>query len=270
MVTAAGVTSGFDGTLHVVGKVLGAEAAAEAARAIGYPHYEITLSPDIPASRLEPTEDVIFPLNAAFGWDRPTIGVVLRPGVDELKVASLADAYSGQAFAANVVTVAPERAVVRSALGVDLVPFADLANAPDLDRLIVLGDGEVDPAVADWAWDRGLAPEALFADAPGQFAFDVVLTDMARGINEPSVRVAAKLLEWPAAPDYPGDVLQVSGGGWPWGLVVRPFAIGVLVRGLVVALVRGVSCSRAGTVWRGSPASPAATPSTSAGSARRG
>jgi transcriptional regulator GlxA family with amidase domain len=243
IVTAAGVTSGIDGSLYVIGKLLGVDVARATASAIGYPHTELTASPEIPSSQFE-VSDLIFPLNAAYGWDRPTIGVAIGRGVREIEVSSILDAYTGQSFAADTVTVASQRGTVRSAHGLDLVPRNDLDDAPVLDRLIALGDATVDPVIAIWATARGLDLESLPADGSTRFAFDVVLMNVAKTINVPSAQFAAKSLEWPTAPAYPGDALRLSGPGWPWALALRPIALGLLSLSLVVALDRGLVARR--------------------------
>jgi transcriptional regulator GlxA family with amidase domain len=243
IVTAAGVTSGIDGTLHVIGKLLGVDVATATATAIGYPHAELTTSLEIPSSQFE-VSDLIFPLNAAYAWDRPTIGVVIGEGVGEIQVAAVLDAYTGQSFAANTVTVSSERGTVRSAHGLDLVARSDLDHAPALDRVIALGNTAVDPATGAWAEARGLHLEPLPMDGAERFAFDAALSDLAKRMNAPSAQFAAKSLEWPTAPAYPGDALRLSGPGWPWALALRPVALGLLSLSLAAGLDRGLVARR--------------------------
>ena len=243
IVTAAGVTSGIDGTLHVIGKLLGVDVADATSTAMGYPHPELTASPAIPSTQFE-VSDLIFPLNAAYGWDRPTIGVAIGEGVGEIQVASILDAYTGQSFAADTVTVASERGTVRSAHDLNLVPRYGLDDAPVLDRLIALGDASVDPVTGTWAKARGLDLEPLPMDGAERFAFDAALSDMAKRINVPSAQFAAKALEWPTVPAYPGDGLHLSGPGWPWALALRPTALGLLGLFLAVGLDRSLVARR--------------------------
>lgn len=227
VISTAGVLSGIDGTLHVVERLIGADAAADAAEAIGWPHHHPGGPAPIEHADLE-TSDAVAAFNTAFGWDRTTTGVLLTDGVGEIELASVFDTY-GQSLAVG--TVAVGRGPVQSRHGLTFVPRTE--TAVGLDRLVVPGTTE-HAAIA--------GPEPVYPHGPG-FAFEGVLQDLARTTDVATARWTAKVLE------YPVDGLALSGPAWPWTETFRPIGLavlGVLVALGVLALIRSVR--RAGRV----------------------
>lgn len=220
VISTAGILSGIDGTLHVVERLIGAAAAAEAARAVGWPHYHPGGAAPMEPEQLMPA-DAVVAFNTAFGWDRPRIGVQLTDGVGEIELASVFETYA-QSLAAS--TVAVGEGPVRSRHGLTFVPRTE--TGAGLDRLIVPGTTEHDPV-------PGMVPEHPH-HRPG-FAFDAVLQDLARTTDAATTRWTAKVLE------YPIDHLTLDGPSWPWAETSRPLAL-ALLGGLtalgVFALVR--------------------------------
>lgn len=240
VITAAGVTSGVGAALRVVRGYVGEEAATGLAREIGYPDRRLGGEPRIPARRLTASDATLYVLGAAYGWGRPEVGVLLTEGVSEIELASVLDVYPGQAYTAHATTLAPEGpgTPVRSEHGLLFVPRSGLSGAPSLDQVLVPGrdaPSATEPGVQSWARDRGLTPEYVHADAPAgapaSFPFDATLSDLAERENEPVARFTAKGLE------YPTGGLELSGDGWPFFLLLRPLAVGVL--GLTVAVAIG-------------------------------
>lgn len=220
VISTAGILSGIDGTLHVVERLIGADAAADAAEAIGWRHHH----PDGPApmeqARLG-ASDAVVAFNTAFGWDRPTAGVLLTDGVGEIELASVFDTY-GQSLAVG--TLAVGAGPVQSRHGLTFVPRAE--TAAGLDRLVV-------PGTAGHAAVAG--PEPVHPHHGSGFPFDGVLQDLARITDVATARWTAKVLE------YPIDDLALSGPAWPWAETLRPIglaAVGVLTALGVFALVR--------------------------------
>ncbi|MDQ0894658.1 DJ-1/PfpI family protein [Agromyces ramosus] len=213
VVSTAGILSGIDGTLHIVERLAGADVAADAARAIEWPHYDSDGPARMEHARLAPS-DAVVAFNTAFGWDRPRIGVQLTDGVGELELASVFDTY-GQSLAVG--TVAVGDGPVRSRHGLTFVPRAD--TGAGLDRLVVPGttDHDVIPGM-----------EPVYPHHQPGFAFDAVLRDLARTTDVATARWAAKTLE------YPIDGLTLDGPTWPWAETFRPLALAVL--GVLVAL----------------------------------
>ncbi len=168
VVTAAGVTSGITATLHVLREYVGDEAAADLATRIGYPDRRLGDAPPIPASRLTAGDAALYVLGAAYGWNKPDIGIVLTEGMSEIELASVFDVYPGQAFTADTTTLTAEGSPqpVRSEHGLYFVPRSALGGAPSLDRALIPGRdaaATTDPSLRAWSRDRGLELQYVHA-----------------------------------------------------------------------------------------------------------
>jgi hypothetical protein len=252
VMTAAGVTSGVSATLRVVRGYVGEDAAAGLARKIGYPDQRIGDEPRIEADRLTASDRALYVLWGAYGWDKPTVGMVLRDGFSEIELASVFDAYPGPAFTSKTASLAPEgpRSPVESEHGLIFVPRYDLEGAPPLDRLLVPGRdaaSETDPGVRPWAREEGLELEFVHADTPAGSPFDATLQDLAEHENAPLARFLARLLE------YPTGHLELAGDGWPFARLLRPLAVGLLGLVAVAALDRFVFTPAAKALRRPPP-----------------
>ncbi|WP_206737134.1 DJ-1/PfpI family protein [Agromyces albus] len=213
VISTAGVLSGIDGTLHVVERLIGADAAADAAEAIGWRHHH----PGGPAPMEQAglgASDAVVAFNTAFGWDRPTVGVLLTGGVGEIELASVFDTY-GESLAVG--TVAVGAGPVRSRHGLTFIPRSE--TAAGLDRLVVPGTTEHD-AVA--------GPEPEYLHHGRGFPYDGVLQNLARITDVSTAHWAAKVLE------YPIDDLALSGPTWPWTETLR--FVGLAAGGMLAAL----------------------------------
>jgi putative intracellular protease/amidase len=206
IVSAAGILSGVDGTLHVLERLFGPAVARDAAAAVGWRHYGAGPPPPVGTGIAVP--DPVAIVNAGYRFDPQRLGVVLTDGVGEIELASVFDAHGGWSLAARTLAVTADGGPVRSRHGLTFLPRADLTGAaPGLDRVLVPGAaaaaaGAVVPAAT------GPAPEYLH-DRPG-FAFDVALTDVARSMDVATALWTAKVLELPTAG------LVLDGPAWPW------------------------------------------------------
>lgn len=218
VISTAGILSGVDGTLHVVERLVGPEAAARAAAAVGWRHYHRGTAASMTQARFGPADTVVG-FNTAFGWDRPTTGVLLTDGVGEIELASVFDTY-GQSLAVRTVAVTPDAEPVRSRHGLTFVPRAH--PTADLDRLVV--PGAADRNAADRYAD--LTPVHPHRE-PG-FPYDGVLRDLAHTTDVATARWTAKVLE------YPTDHLTLTGSAWPLTRTLRPFGLAAL--GVLAAL----------------------------------
>lgn len=225
VVTTAGILSGIDGTLHLVERLAGPAAAANAAAPIGWRHYRAD-PPVTPAVRLP---DPVAIVNAGYRWNPDSIGVLLTDGVGEIELASVFDVHGGQSLAARTLALSAGGGPVRSAHGLTFLPRAALAAAaPGLDRLFVPG--------AAAAAARGVTPPP---DGPAPeyphdragFAYDATIVDLARSTDVATARWTAKVLELPT------DGLALRGPAWPWAptLLAALLALAGAVAALGVA-----------------------------------
>ncbi|QQQ80243.1 DJ-1/PfpI family protein [Saccharothrix sp. 6-C] len=242
VITTAGILSGVDGTLRVVERLVGPEAAAQAAEVTGWRHYRRGEAASMPRAGVRPA-DAVVAFNSAFGWDRDRVGVLLTDGVGEIELASAFDAY-GQSLAVRTVAVAPGVEPVRSRHGLTFAPRADPVAAGGLDRLVVPGAG----AARRRAADRYAEADPVYLHREGGFPFDGVLRDLARTTDVATATWTARVLE------YPTDHLSLSGSAWPWTRTLRPFGLAFL--GVLAAL----GLIRAARGRRSVRSTPAAAP----------
>jgi transcriptional regulator GlxA family with amidase domain len=226
-ISSAGVTSGVDATLYTIGRMFGRDVVEQTARTMAYPHLRFQDDPTWTVQRLNPAPYI----PNLYRWDRTNVGLMLYPGVRELEISSAIDTYP-RAFMTSIRTLAPERTVIRTRHGLDLVPRSDFTTAPTLDRLLVPGRElatEAYGALQAWAAKHGgIRVEPVHTKAG--HLYDATLRDMARHDSTTIAREAANQLE------YPTDDLNLDGPVWRLELLVRPLALGLL--GLAVALWR--------------------------------
>jgi len=194
-VSTAGILSGIDGALHMIDRLRGRELALQVARELHYDGARFLDDPAMPQLRPAPRDAIVL-LNAAYGWDRATLGVALHDGMEELPLAAVYDTY-GLSFALS--SVAAPGAVVTTSHGLHLVA----RHSPEA-----------------WAATGG----ALLPGRPEdrRFAFDAALEDVARRQDVPTAEFAAKRLEYRTAPALNGR------GWWMVGSLYRPLLLGLL------------------------------------------
>jgi hypothetical protein len=224
IVTSSTLASGLDATLHVVDRFAGRATALDVAGQIGYTGTGYLDDPRTrwpraqwPAARpLDDRMGAIF-TTAAFRAGQH-VGVPLFEGVSEAGLAGLLDPTFG-ALSGRSYVMAPERGVVHSRNGFQLVPRYDFRAAPALDRVLVPAGPPSDArrqVVAAWAADRAHRPvEDLFQGVGhGESAYQATFEDLARTQNRSLARADADLLFYavdqtrlPGADRPPRDVL---------------------------------------------------------------
>ena len=233
--TTAGITSGTIGALRLVERLAGAEEADRIGTDLAYPGWSADAGTGIPLHRRGPT-DLARALHAALPWLRPTVGVGLVDGVDEIDVAAAAEIWGGASFAARVLPIGAGPTVSTRHGLVLLARPADAAT-PSLDRFLVPGVTDVeqvDPRMTQWAADRDLDVELPAAGSGDEFGFDPLLRDLARHTDRATAIGTAEYAEYPAAH------LGLTGPAWPG----RPTAL------LVAALAASVGLGLAPTAVR--------------------
>lgn len=233
IVTSGTLTAGIDATLHTIERMVGRAAAERAGQALGYGHLNRLADP---ATEYQPPAkpDLGLLPNAMYGWGQARIGVALHDGVSETALAALLD--TAALNLTHSYTLAPERTFVRSRHGMIMAPRFSYADAPALDRVIVLSDaGDAAAAAVAESWDhlRGQPRADLLTSGAGaSFAYDAVIADIARHVGGAVARSDSANLV------YPVDPAIVGGADWTPTLIIPPLGISLLGLALIVALAR--------------------------------
>ena len=103
------MTSGIFGALRLIEQLAGAAEAQRVGRELAYPGWMIDGPVQIRAQRWTPS-DFAYGLAAAFPWFRPTVGIGLVDGMDEIDVAAPFEVYANS-FAADTVPIGTERII---------------------------------------------------------------------------------------------------------------------------------------------------------------
>ncbi|MGI5128036.1 DJ-1/PfpI family protein [Pseudonocardia sp. CA-107938] len=218
VITTGGLLSSVDGSLRVIERLVGRDAAAAADAAVGWRQYSPGVAAALPVAKLSPENAVTHLLSIGFRANATTLGVVLTNGVGELELAAAFGPY-GEVKSARTLAITADGRAVRSRHGLTFVPRADLSALGRVSRVLVPGAAAAaspDPAVAAAA----RVPVEYLHTRPG-FAFDASLQDMARTMDLPTARWAAKILEYPAAK------IDFSGPSWPSGPIQSVLLLGL-------------------------------------------
>ncbi|MFC4455321.1 DJ-1/PfpI family protein [Deinococcus sonorensis] len=231
VISTAGILSGIDGALHVIARLRGPAKAVQAARTLPYEARYLS-DPAMPQFRPAARDAALTVLNLMYRWDRPTLGVALQDGADDLALAALYDTVPA-ALAGRLVSVAPAGAVITTRSGLQLLA----RRTPE-------------------QWGRSgplLFPGAGPADV--RFPFDAALADLARRTDRPTAHLAAKRLEVRTlVGSLPGR------GPWRSPVVWRPVTLGAVSLTVVILLEHWLRRRRAGKVRIAAPAPEAGGP----------
>jgi AraC family transcriptional activator FtrA len=232
IITAAGLTSGIDATLHLLNRLYGCEMAERVAHSIQYPSLQFVDNPAMPQYRPE-LSDSIAVLNGGFAWPKQQAGVWLYNGVGELDLAAVLEVY-GATWTYQVDTLAAAPAIF-SQHGLQLIPRWQTPHLPRVDRLLAPGGRGVEQVASTLTsvQEQVGAPITVLADpAAPRYVYEVALSDLARHQNVPTARYDAKRLE------YRADTLHLSGPEWPLQVIVVPLLLGSLGVGVTRWLLR--------------------------------
>src|SRR3954453_4824791 len=155
--TTAAVSSGVPGALHLVAELAG---PAEAQRVADL-HPELGWTPGqstiIPKDHFA-IRDVPVGLNFVEPWLRPTVGIALDHGVDELDATAAFEVYTQSAAARTVALATVD--TVRTRHGLTLLTTST-DDAPSLSRIVVPGAHDIDADLQRWAVSRHVDVEPL-------------------------------------------------------------------------------------------------------------
>lgn len=204
VISSAGVTAAIDATLIALRTLAGDGPYTQAVNTLGYRPRDHDARP----SGMSPGDIVGMAMRAAYDWHRSDIGVVLAPGVDEIRLAAHLDTHP-RTLVARTMTLGIDGTPIRSRFGMTLYPRGTLATAPPLDRVMRPDGARYDAAgealLQQWATARGLRIEGE-SNTPPLRAYDEQLADITVAQGEAASRLVAKLIEYPTQPlRYPSD-----------------------------------------------------------------
>src|SRR3954454_6202727 len=155
--TTAAVSSGVPGALHLVAELAGsaeAQRVADLHPELGWtPGQSTVIRKDHFAIR-----DVPVGLNFVEPWLRPTVGIALDDGVDELDATAAFEVYTQSAAARTVALATGD--TVRTRHGLTLLTTST-DDAPSLSRIVVPGAHDIDADLQRWAVSRHVDVEPL-------------------------------------------------------------------------------------------------------------
>lgn len=168
--TTTGITASMPVALTLIEAIAGHDKAAAVAQEIGLTHWDARHDGEA-FQFTRPFASTAFVNTIAF-WNRETLGIELAPGLDEVSLALVADAWS-RTFRSHALTFSPAGQPVQSRNGVRVVP---------------------DRVVATW-------PEATWlpspADRPPVSALNDALAAIAARYGDRTMQLVAMQLEYP-------------------------------------------------------------------------
>ena len=152
--TTTGVTASIPIALTLIEAIAGRAKAEAIARDIGLPHWDARHNSD--AFQFTRPFALTAIRNTAAFWNREQLGIELTPGVDEVSLALVADAWS-RTYRSRAVTFSRTNGAQQSRNGIRIVPDQVAASWPG-ERLLP-AVGERQPARAlDEALERDFGP----------------------------------------------------------------------------------------------------------------
>ncbi len=230
IITSPGVITGaMNGSLYTLEKLAGKDVAIEVAQKLNYPLTD-SEKYESPSIKLK---DTLWLLTAAYAWHKQNIGVFLNDGIGEINLTAVLDTYP-RSFTARTIPIAPERKIIHSEYGLNLVPRFDFATTTKLNRLLVL-DNQSHLSLENWAKNKyNLELEYLssFSKYANRFVFDDIIQDLAQWENKPLAKVVAKTIE------YPVDSIHLKGKNFPISLLLKPLFIALISLAVIWGIYR--------------------------------
>jgi putative intracellular protease/amidase len=132
VVTTTGITASMPMSLTLIEAIAGRDKAAAVARDLGLDHWDARHTSD--AFKLTLPFALTVMGNRAALWNREQLNVEVSPGIDEVSLALVADAWS-RTYRSRVVTFAGPSGPVATRSGIRIVP--DNGSAPPQDDVVV-------------------------------------------------------------------------------------------------------------------------------------
>jgi transcriptional regulator GlxA family with amidase domain len=135
--TTTGVTASIPIALTVIEAIAGREKAEAVARTIGLAHWDARHKSD--AFQFTRPFALTALVNAATFWRREQLGIELTPGLDEVSLALVADAWS-RTYRSRAVTFSSTDGTVLSQNGIQIVPDRVTSSWHPDNRLRAIGN----------------------------------------------------------------------------------------------------------------------------------
>ncbi|EST54899.1 DJ-1/PfpI family protein [Brevibacillus panacihumi W25] len=211
VISSAGVSSGIDAVLYVISQKVGEPVAEKIAKEMKYPSYHFVKNPKVDPFYMD-FRFSTYVLNNAFQWNKKQAGVLLYNGVEEMALASVFDIYSDTGTT-RVLSISSSEQPIVTKHGLNLISRHVIANAPQLDKLMIPGRDAKSLAAAEirqWNEARNdTNPQFVHSDSPDRFLFEVQLEDLAKQEDLLTAKHALKRLE------FRSNDIQLEGKPFP-------------------------------------------------------
>ncbi|NUT13258.1 MAG: transcriptional regulator [Cupriavidus sp.] len=172
--TTTGISASMPTMLTLIEAIAGSRRAAEVALDLGVSRWDASHASDAFAFTRPFAATVLG--NVLASWKKEEIGIELRPGVDEVSLALVADAWS-RTYRSRAITLAPTTAAVESRNGIRVLPDELAVNRQEKGRTLAFVDQK-----AAHALDQSLrAIEARY----GRATADVVALQLEYSRRQP-------------------------------------------------------------------------------------
>jgi transcriptional regulator GlxA family with amidase domain len=176
VVTTTGITASVPMMLTLIEAIAGREKAETVARDLGVDHWSAQHASS--AFRFSRSFASTVLGNVLAFWNRDEFGIALEPGIDEVTLAHVADAWS-RTYRSKAVTFAASSSAVETANGIRILP------------------GQV---ARTWPQERTVS---IFPERRPEVALDLNLQAIAERYGQRTARVVAMQLEYPWAATAP-------------------------------------------------------------------
>jgi transcriptional regulator GlxA family with amidase domain len=144
--TTTGITASMPMALTLIEAIAGREKAEEVARDLGVEQWDARHD-STAFSFTRPFALTAIGNTLAF-WNREQLGMELEPGIDEVTLALVADAWS-RTYRSRAVTFAREGGALKTRSGIRILPDRVAADWPARERLPAIGDRKPSQALDD-------------------------------------------------------------------------------------------------------------------------